>query len=112
MDNVRLGGPRTSVTPDVNPFRSEGAKLGLNLNVSKCEVIFRDQRPFKGPSRAFSRINPSVLLSSPRPGIGTANEAALEAQCSDLRIAIGRLKNNMTRSFFNAPHLPPFVRET
>ena len=45
MDDVTLGGPRTTVSLDINPSRIEGAKLGLNLNVLKCEVISQDQRP-------------------------------------------------------------------
>ena len=67
MDDITLGGHRGTVSSDVRLFRIEEAKLGLNLSVSKCEVISRDQRPFEGPIVGFTRINPSdaVLLVAP-----------------------------------------------
>ena len=57
-------------------------------------VISRDQRRFEGPIEGFSRINSSdaVLLGTPLGPI-SALEFALEARCSDLRIAIGRLRH-------------------
>ena len=50
-------------------FRIEGAKLDLNLNVSKYEVLSRDQQSFEGPMKGFTRISPSdaVFRVHPRP---------------------------------------------
>ena len=39
MDDVTLGGPKTTISLDVDLFHIEGAKLGLNFKVSNCEVI-------------------------------------------------------------------------
>ena len=77
----------------------------LNLNVSKCEVISRDQRPHEVPIEGFTRINTSgAVLLGAHLGPRSALEAVLEARCSDLRIAIGRFKNI---SAHDALILPP-----
>ena len=112
MDNVTLRDPKSTVYTDVGLSRIEGAELGLNLNISKCEVISRDQQSFEGPIEGFTRINPSdaVRLGAPL-GPGSALEFALEARCSDLRIAIGRRLKNIAahdalillRSSFSVP---------
>ena len=73
---------------------------------------------FKRPIESFTRINPSdaVLQGAPL-GPGSALEFALEARCSDLRIAIGRLKNIaahdaliLLRSSFSVPMLMHTLR--
>ena len=101
MDDVTLGGSKSTVSTDVGLFRIERAKLGLNLNVSKCEIISRDQQPFEGPNEDFTRINPSdaVLLGAPL-GPGSALESALEGRCSYLRIAIDYRKNISAHDVF------------
>ena len=38
MDDITVGGGKTVAT-DVSRFQSEGSKIGLELNISKCEVI-------------------------------------------------------------------------
>ena len=58
LDDVTLGGPRTTVSSNVSLFRIEGTKLGLNVNVSKCEVISLDQRPFWGAHQGFYQNQP------------------------------------------------------
>ena len=113
MNDVTLGDSKSIVSTDVGLFRIEEAKLGLNFSVSKCEVISRDRQPLERPIDGFTRINLSdaVLLGAPLSP-GSVLESALEARCSDLRIAIGRLKNIaahdaliLLRSSFSLPRL-------
>ena len=71
-------------------------------------------RPFEGPFEGFTRINPSdVVLLCP----GSALESALEARCSNLRIATSPLKNIcahnaliILRSSFSVPKLMHILR--
>ena len=39
MDDITIGGARSTVASDEDQFRSEGRKIGLHLNDAKCEVI-------------------------------------------------------------------------
>jgi hypothetical protein len=39
LDDFTIGGPVSSVSRDVEFIRAEGAKIGLDLNTSKCELI-------------------------------------------------------------------------
>ena len=39
MDDVTLGGPQETVAKDVQLIMNAGKEIGLNLNVSKCELI-------------------------------------------------------------------------
>ena len=48
---LTFGGPKSTLSTDFGLFHIEGAKLGLNLNVSKYEVISQDQQPLEGPSK-------------------------------------------------------------
>ena len=89
------GGPLFTVSSDVDLFCREGCKIGLQLNVSKCEVI--SKAPFKpdlGSLAGFFTMLPfdPILLGAALIGLGSATYRALEARCSNLRSAITRLQ--------------------
>ena len=39
LDDVTLGGPKEMVASDVAEIVNAGSKIGLSLNVAKCELI-------------------------------------------------------------------------
>ena len=84
-----------TASSDVDLFRREGAKKRLQLNVGKCEVI--SKAPFKpeGSFAGFCTLFPSdaILIGASLIGLGSATDRTLEARCSDLRMAITRLKS-------------------
>jgi len=56
MDDVTFGGSQEAVTRDVQRIMNDGKDLGLNLNVSECELIVNPG----------CRITDPVLLSLPQ----------------------------------------------
>ena len=111
MDDITSGRAKSTVASDVDQFRSEGVKIGLHLNVAKCEVITKVHHKFDLEIQGFVNINPddACLLSAPL-GSGRALDNTLALRCSDLRIAIGRFKSLpshdafiLLRSSFSAP---------
>ena len=42
LDDITLGGDVKSVSDDFDVIRSEGERLGLTLNIAKCELITRN----------------------------------------------------------------------
>ena len=116
MNGIILGGIRSVVASDVELFKAEESKIGLDLNVSKCESISHNHREqaFQG----FVDIAPedACLLGAPLC-TGRALDKVLSSGCSDLRIAIGRLKVLpshdtliLLRSSFGVPRLMHTLR--
>ena len=91
-----------------------GVKRGLQLNIGKCEVISKAPLNPEGSLSGFSTLRPAdaILLGASFIGPGSVTDHAFEARCSDLRIAIARLKTItahdaliLLRSFVSAPKL-------
>ena len=94
MDDITIVGARSTAASDVDQFRSEGVKIGLHLNVAKCEVITEVHHQFDLEFQGFvnNHSDDACLLGAPL-GSGRALDNTLILRCSDLRIAIGRLKS-------------------
>ena len=111
MDDIIIGGARSTVVSDVDQFRFERVKIGLHFNVAKCEVITKLHHQFDLEFQGFvnTHSDDACLLGAPF-GSGRALDNTLTLRCSDLRIAIGRLKALQShdalillRSSFSAP---------
>ena len=120
MDNITLGSARKEVSDDVQLFKEEGIKIGLRLNKTKCKVIARDHLQPTSSLEGFSVVSSekASLLGAPL-GPGNALDNALEVKCSDLRIAISRLKFIaahdaliLLRSSHSAPRLMHILAST
>lgn len=117
LDDFSLGGSQASVVKDVDLIADEGAKLGLHLNVKKCELIGR-HRISSGrlADFTFTERDKVVLLGAPLFQ-GEALDDALVAACQTLSTAIGRLKSVaahdaliLLRSSFSAPKVNHIIR--
>ena len=119
MDDVTLGGLGADVAADVELFQSQGSKIGLVLNIDKCEVITRQSASLAGTVLSrFSRIDfsNSCLLGAPLHA-GQALAAALENKSAVLQRAVDRLRLVpahdalvLLRSSFSAPRLMHILR--
>ena len=99
-------------------FKAEGSKIGLDLNVSKCESISRSHDHREQAFQGFLENAPEdACLLGASLCTGRALDKALSSRCSDLRIAIGRLKVLpshdaliLLRSSFSVPRLMHTLR--
>lgn len=93
MDDLTLGGRKSTVAADVTTISSEGFKYGLQLNFSKCEAItscgFSECNVIDG----FLQFTPdtATLLGAPL-STGQAMTECLTSRCNDLARAVERLK--------------------
>jgi len=93
LDDVSLGGDESSILHDLRKISQGGKEIGLNLNVSKCEVVQWADTIDLEEFSDFSSVHPNdaSLLGAPiLPG--RAMDHALSVRCSDLARAIDRLK--------------------
>ena len=67
MDDITLGGIRFVVASDVELFKAEGSRIGLDLNVSKCGSISRSHDYREQAFQDFLVIAPedACLLGAP-----------------------------------------------
>ena len=72
-------------------METKAAEMGLNLNVSKCEVITNDPLCLNSTFGGFNIMSPSegTLLGAPLLD-GSAMSQILEARCSDLTRSLDR----------------------
>ena len=93
MDDVTLGGRVDVVANDIQHINCFGATLGLNLNITKCELISSSvvTPPFQ-LLKSFILVLPAdaTLLGAPCLA-GRKLDIALDACCLDLQRAIERL---------------------
>ena len=93
MNDITLGGIRSVVASDVELFKAEGSRIGLDLNVSKCESISRSHDHREQAFQGFLDISSEdACLLGASLCTGRAYDKALSSRCADLRIAIWRLK--------------------
>jgi hypothetical protein len=93
LDDITLGGKRTSVVVDIESLRFEAEKMGLALNDRKCEVIATDSIHSLPTSLSqFALVHPldSELLGSPLLQ-GQAMDRILDKHVTRLRITSERL---------------------
>ena len=94
MNDLTIGGARSTVASDVDQIRSEGVQIGLHLNVAKCEVITKVHHQFDFEFQGFvnTHLDDACLFGAPL-GSGRALDNTLTLRCSDLHIDIGLLKS-------------------
>lgn len=119
LDDVTLGGPQAVVAADVQSIVSECGRLGLTLNVSKCELICHDDLIITDSRiRSFARVkvDEASLLGAPLH-TGTALDAAWSFRCNELKRAVERLKLIsaqgaliLLRSSFSSPKVLHLLR--
>ena len=81
------------VASDVELFKAEGSKIGLDLNVFKCESISDSHDHREQAFHGFLEItSEDACLLGAQLCTGRALDKALSSRCSDLRIAIGTLQ--------------------
>ena len=70
----------STVTSDLDLFRREESKIGIQINVGKCEVIskapFNPEGSLAGFSTSCSAY--AIFLYAPLVGRGSATDGALE----------------------------------
>ena len=94
MDDVTLGRPCDIVANDVNSFIAEGTNIGLLLNTNKSELTIKTATSVNlSPIDQFVHftVNDASLLGSPLV-IGTASDAILNKNLTELKRACGRLQ--------------------
>ena len=98
-----------------------GANIVLQLNVSKCEIIFKALFDPVGSLAGFSTMRPTdgILLGALLIVLGSAADHVLEARCSVQRTVIARLKISfahdaliLLRYSFSAPKVLYTIRCT
>jgi hypothetical protein len=93
MDDITIGGPPSSVANDVNLIETIGLNtLGLQLNITKCELITKSDLPSIKPIDQFIHISASkaFLLGAPLSDT-SAMSTILSEKLRDLQRAAGRL---------------------
>ena len=92
LDDISIGGDGVDLAHDLNKIIAGGEEIGLQLNVSKCEIIkspdFIDRVEFQNFTH-IDKIN-ACLLGAPL-STGPAMNTCLSIRCDDLTRAIERL---------------------
>jgi hypothetical protein len=121
LDDFTIGGSVFSVARDVELIHAEGAKIGLDLNASKCELVSHPTDPpcsFPDCLSSFVRVNvvDAILLGAPL-FIGHTLDEAWASRCEMLGRALSRLKTIaahdalvLLRSCFSAPKVMHLLR--
>jgi len=93
MDDITLGGDEKTLALDVHQVRTQGEAMGLRLNVKKCEFITPTATSSDPAFSEFIHLKPkeATLLGAPLT-TGSAMDSALSGRCTDLALAIDRLK--------------------
>ena len=93
FDDTSLGGDRQALLHDLQSVISEGKRIGLLLNFSKCEVVNSACVEGLVEFADFERVDSKsvCLLGTPLTN-GPAMDKALTDRCNDLARGIDRLK--------------------
>ena len=112
LDDLTLGGTQDVVASDVSRIIDVGQRLGLVLNVSKCEMISYPDTVISDPTlRLFCHtpVADAVLLGAP---LFTVLDTAWSNRCDELlkakdRLSAISLQNALTllRASFSSPRV-------
>jgi len=119
MDDVTLGGSQEAVARDVQRIMNDGKDLGLNLIVSKCELIVnpgcRITDPVLSSLPQVSAADAELLGAPLFPG--AALDSAWSKRCDELARAVNRLALIsaqdaliLLRASFSAPRVQHLLR--
>jgi hypothetical protein len=92
LDDVSAGGDIDTLASDVQLVIDMAGKLGLTLNLDKCEIITTDPTcPLPSIFHRFKKvaIGDACLLGAPL-FVGPAMDSSLESRCAELERAIDR----------------------
>jgi len=119
LDDFTLGGDVATVAQDVSRIADLGSKMGLTLNVAKCELVAHSSLVVDDPLlRSFGRIEPgdATLLGAPLFSGRVLNNFWSD-RCSDLSRAVDRLcmvgrqdALILLRGSFSAPRVQHLLR--
>ncbi len=119
LDDVTLGGPQGVIAKDVQRVIEEGRRIGLLLNVSKCELIADPNTTVTDPVlRSFHRVTvrDASLLGAPL-FLGPVLDSFWSERCSDLSRAVDRLSMIgsqdaliLLQASFSAPRVQHLLR--
>ena len=111
MDDITLGGDIARVKEDVELIHSKGSDISLNLNPSKCELIYSSTLDAGAPSARLHdagstdgpEVDDDIIWQFPMKSVsnsclrgaplsaGPAMDSILEAKCRDLERALARM---------------------
>jgi len=93
LDDVTLGGSKSTVADDINTIATVGPSYGLELNTSKCEAITQTGVANHAVIGGFQQktTDSATLLGAPL-STGAAMTDCLQTRCQDLTRAVNRLK--------------------
>ena len=119
MDDVTLGGSQETVAKDVQIVTDAGHDMGLNINVSKCELIAQPGCHVTDPTLlSFQQIplENAELLGAPLFS-GTALDLIWAKRCDELTRATDRLASigaqdaiTLLRLSFSSPKVLHLLR--
>ena len=94
LDDVAAGGNAATLSSDFVMLKDRAAEMGLQLNISKCELVSTEGDSVPPIFAAFRRVLPTEceLLGAPLLR-GDALDAAIAARCADLARASTRLRS-------------------
>ena len=94
LDDVTAAGPEMTLEEDVIMLKEESLKIGLTLNVSKCELIIADGHRSSLPTiGSFTHVDPQEAIVLGAPVLcGPSMDQALTSQCDNLSRAAERLR--------------------
>ena len=96
LDDVTLGGNVKTVRDDFELMKFEGERLGLKFNISKCEVLTRNNCNLDiantFPGFQMIDIRDAQLLGSPILS-DRGLDVALDDKCNELQNMLSRLKH-------------------
>ena len=118
LDDCTLGGYLDTVVEDLKLIGNEGARLGLSLNVSKCELVSSQQLSLPNSLLLFAPVELADLCLLGAPLFkGRGLDAALHSCCHTLSTAIDRLSDisahdalTLLRASFSAPKVMYLLR--
>ena len=119
LDDFTVGGSITSVSKDIDLISVESARLGLHLNVEKCELISQEchtDLPQSLLDFSYVALSNATLLGAPLFK-GKALDDAWDSCCSSLSLAIDRLSTVsahdaliLLRASFSSPKVTYLMR--
>ena len=121
MDDGTMGGEVDTLLEDFRMLMVEGAKLGLIVNIAKCEVITDDENVLQkirdiAPSIQHVKTSSAILLSAPIGGNQSIDEVLatklreLRRLCSTLKLLNAHDALFLLKNCFSIPKLTYTLR--
>jgi len=116
MDDVTLNGSQDAVARDVQTVMDVGHQMGLDLNISKCELISHPGCVVSDPTlQSFFQIPvPDAELLGAPLFPGTVLDIVWSQRCNDLARAVDRLASVssliLLRASFSEPRVQHLLR--